>query len=101
MTPAAAAWIRETVLVQSAPSYGPRAGGPCPCDARQPCASCQVGSHDSCTGHLVDREKGVYGPGLAWPPRARVRTAGPECRARCTCRSCYPPPPPQQLGLFG
>ncbi|MFD9569943.1 hypothetical protein ACFWBI_08875 [Streptomyces sp. NPDC059982] len=101
MTPAAAAWVRDTVLVQSALSPGPQAGGPCPCETRRPCGPCQVGSHETCPGYLDDREKGLYGPGLAWPPRARVRTAGPECRTRCTCRTCHAPEPPQQLGLFG
>jgi hypothetical protein len=97
----AADWIRATVLVQSAPSTGPRAGGPCPCDSRAVCGACQVGSHDACPGHLTDREKGVYGPGLAWPPRAAVHTVGTACRARCACRRCYRPEPAQQLGLFG
>ncbi|MFF4576886.1 hypothetical protein ACFY15_00515 [Streptomyces sp. NPDC001373] len=101
MNSAAAAWIRDTVLVQSAELVGPRAGGPCPCDARRPCAACQVGSHYQCGGYLEDREKSLYGPGLAWPPRAGVWTTGPTCRAQCTCRSCHPPEPPQQLGLFG
>ncbi|MEU9000496.1 hypothetical protein [Streptomyces sp. NPDC048551] len=101
MSPATAAWIRDTVLVQSAVSCGPRAGGPCPCDARRKCGACQVGSHDACPRYLDDREQGMYGPGLSWPPRARVRTSGPECRARCTCRTCHPPEPPRQLGLFG
>lgn len=101
MKAAAAAWIRANVLVQSAPSPGPRAGGPCPCDARLTCGPCKVGSHEACSGHLADREKGVYGPGLAWPPRVGVHTAGPACRARCACRACHPPKPPQQLGLFG
>ena len=101
MTPAAAAWVRTTVLVQTATSPGPQAGGPCPCSDRRPCGPCTVGTHDACSGHLADRETGVYGPGLAWPPRAAVRTAGPGCRARCTCRTCHPAEPPRQLGLFG
>jgi hypothetical protein len=98
---AAAAWVRGNVLIQSAPSPGPRAGGPCPCDARLVCGSCEVGSHEACSGQLTDREKGVYGPGLAWPPRAAVRTTGQTCRARCACRTCRPPAPAEQLGLFG
>lgn len=107
MTPAAAAWIREHVLVRSARSCGVLAGGPCACNVQEPCGSCQIGRHETCDGYFTIREKGVYGPGLAWPPRSQVWTSGPECLAHCACRVCYRPRPPQQLGrpdqlsLFG
>jgi hypothetical protein len=100
MTPAAAEWISTTVLVQSAASPGPLAGDPCPCQDRWICGPCRVGTHDACSRQLLDREKGVYGPGLAWPPRAAVRTAGPNCLACCICGTCHQPEPPKQLGLF-
>ncbi|MDJ0460637.1 hypothetical protein [Streptomyces sp. H27-C3] len=103
MTPDAAAWVREHVLVHNARITAPRAGGPCHCQPATPwiCNDCRAGDHDRCNGGGVEWsfEKSIYGPGLSWPPRATVWLADRVCKTRCTCRRCCPPA--AQLDLFG
>ncbi len=108
MTPTAAAWVRVNVLIGGPRSGGMRAGGPCHCQPTTPwvCNLCRDQRHDQCDRMEWGREQGLYGPRLAWPPRAAVWLADRRCRRACACPRCHRsavpvPPPLAQLDLFG